>query len=88
MSEFIDCIDFIRKRLNGAIANRNADPDWIDKERLVVALAAQDWARAHGLAYRVTVADVERVEVTAVGHVDYVKKLAIAVAGLLYARTA
>jgi hypothetical protein len=56
--------------------------EWVDNERLAVAVAANQWAGAHG--YRtVTIHDVERVEGQAVGHCDYASKLALYVAELV-----
>lgn len=55
--------------------------DWIERERTTVAVAANEWATSHG-GRTVTVEDVERVEVLAVGHVDYARKLALYVAEL------
>lgn len=58
---------------------------WIDDERMAVALAANRWAREHGLATRVTVTGVRMVEVRAVGYSDYASKLALYVAELVVA---
>lgn len=76
----IGCRDFVYDALVAAMARRGDDLSWIDREREVVAVAANQWAAAHGCERRLTVADVERVEVLAVGHVDYGPKLALHVA--------
>ena len=60
--------------------HRGPDLAWIANEREAVAMAANQWATAHGYDVSVTVADVERIEVCAVGHVDYASKLALYVA--------
>ena len=57
---------------------------WTAGEHMAVAVAANTWAEANGLRNRVTVADVERVETMALGHIDYGRKLALYVAELLY----
>lgn len=55
------CADFILDALVGEMVNRSlADLTWIEKERLAVAVAANQWAEAHGIRRRVTVDDVER----------------------------
>jgi hypothetical protein len=66
---------------------KNREPDslaWIERERFVVAVAANEWADAHGINRSITTADVERIEVRAVGHVDYASKLALYLAEALY----
>jgi hypothetical protein len=71
-----------------AAADRT-DPDWIENERRVVANAANQAAYELGVTGQpVTVEDVERVERPAVGHVDYMSKLALYVAELVMERAA
>lgn len=78
-------IEFIKAALVDEMAKRSQakDLEWVDNERLAVALAANRWASAHGISARVSVHDVERVEPRAVGHVDYASKLSLYVADLL-----
>lgn len=54
--------------------------DWIENERQVVADAATAWAESNHYDVVVTARDVERIEVLAVGHIDYTTKLALYVA--------
>lgn len=78
------CSEFVLDALRAEMAKRDHSTlAWIDNERMAVAVAANQWAEAHGIARRVTVADVERVEVLAVGHVDYASKLALYVSDLV-----
>lgn len=56
---------------------------WVESERMAVAVAANQWAEAHGIARRVTVEHVESVESMAMGHVDYASKLALYVSDLV-----
>lgn len=82
--EFIRLTEHIYAALVAEMARRNGvGLDWIDAERFVVAEAANGWAQAHGIDRLVTVDDVERIEVRAVGHVDYARKLALYVAEYL-----
>ena len=78
------CSDYIHGALVGAMAGRTfRDLKWIDYEREAVAVAANEWAGAHGVERRVTVADVERIEGMAVGHIDYAQKLPLYIAEYL-----
>lgn len=79
------CRAYLLAALKEQMANRAEFTDWIERERFAIALAANEWAAGHGLAKRVTVADVERIEVMAVGHVDYASKLALYVAEFVLA---
>lgn len=85
-ARLLDCRDAILAALSAEMGRR-ADAvhvaDWIARERSAVANAAHDWASAHDMSCDVTVADVERVEALAVGHVDYASKLALYVAELV-----
>lgn len=62
---------------------RQLHDDWVERERFVVAVAANEYATAHGLA-TITVDDVERVEHLAIGHVDYATKLALYTSELVH----
>lgn len=53
---------------------------WIERERLAVTVAANQWAEAHGIARRITVDTVKYHEDRCVGHIDYASKLALYVA--------
>jgi hypothetical protein len=77
----MSCRGFVLDALCTEMANRSLcqDLSWIDLERQAVAMAANRWADAHGFRH-VTVADIEHIEVGAVGHVDYASKLALYVA--------
>lgn len=79
----LSCRDHIYGRLVAQMSKRGSDPAWEDKERQAVAIAANEWAGAHEGTRAVTVDDVERVEVLAVGHVDYAPMLALYVAELV-----
>lgn len=88
MSEHDDlmaCRGFVLAALSAEMDKRSKSDglDWIDNERTAVAVAANQWAASHGRNATVTTADVERVEVRAVGHVDYARKLALYVAELV-----
>ena len=72
-------VDAIHQALVKQMTHRRTDKRWVETERMAVALEANKWATAHGWR-TVTVDDVERVEVRAVGHVDYATKLALYVA--------
>lgn len=76
------CRDYVLDALRKAMEARHrfTGLEWIDYERQAVAIAANQWADAHGIERTVTVHDVERIEVTAVGHVDYGPKLALYIA--------
>ncbi len=63
--------------------SRSVNADWIERERLAVAAEANRWATAHDGWRTVTVEDVERAELTAIGHFDYGSKLALRVAELV-----
>ena len=75
-----DCRAYVLDALTVAMEDRRARDDWIEGERMAVAMAANEWAMAHGYERRVTVEDVEHVEGNAVGHIDYASKLALYVA--------
>lgn len=87
-SDLEACLDHIHQALVAEMAHRANDPGlgWIARERQAVADAATVWAAAHGIDRIVTVDDVERVAVSAVGHVDYGQKLSLYVAELVLAR--
>jgi hypothetical protein len=79
----LDCRLFILKAVVPVMEQRSlVNDDWIRNERLAFAVAANQWAMANGYSAQrtVTVADVERIEVTALGHVDYAPKLALRIA--------
>lgn len=59
------------------------DLSWIDNERMALVVAANEWADAKGLQ-KITVDEVEAVEVLAVGHIDYATKLCFYVAEMLH----
>ena len=76
----LDCRSYILNALIQTMDKRSHSDSWIEDERLTVACSASEWAQAHGYAQRVTVDDVERIETSAVGHIDYAAKLALYVA--------
>jgi len=67
-----------------AAANHRTAPvaEWLERERMAIALEANKWAGQCGWR-KVTVADVERIEHKAIGHSDYVEKLALHVVELM-----
>lgn len=75
-----DCRQYVLGALTKQMEYRPHALDWVVGERLAVAVAANEWAQAHGYERRITVADVERIEGNAVGHIDYASKLALYVA--------
>jgi predicted Ser/Thr protein kinase len=75
-----ECRQFVLSALAAKMERRSHDPDWVDNERLTVVIAANNWAETHGYDRTITVADIERIESNAVGHVDYATKLALYVA--------
>ena len=78
------CMDYVHDALVTKAQERCRGGDWVAAERLAVAVAANDWAQAHGVDALVTVTDVLDVENRAVGHVDYASKLALYVAERLF----
>lgn len=52
--------------------------EWIKKEREAVWRAARDYAQQHGLAV-LTMEDVKKAELSAMGHTDYAAKWAYGV---------
>ena len=75
------CRNYLLEAFNGEADRRSEHPDdWVARERNALAVAANAWAEARGIAARVTVDDVEKLEGRAVGHVDYATKLALYVA--------
>lgn len=77
--QMLSCRQHVLLAHTAAAQDRSAD-DWVEQERVVVATSANAWAQAHGYHRLVTVADVERIEVRAVGHFDWMEKLALYVA--------
>lgn len=84
-----DCYDHILAALVAEQAHRPdrdvSGPDgWVHLERVAVAAAANSWAWLHPphLA-NLTAEDIERIEQTAIGHVDYSHQLALRVAELV-----
>lgn len=83
--EFLDGHQWILRRLSAEMTHRQENRDgWIEAERMAVSLAANEWAASHGIDRAVTTDEVEAVERTAMGYVDYAWKLALRVAELLY----
>lgn len=86
-SSLRDSRAFILEALRAEMSKRADHDDWVERERLAVTIAANEWAQANGLQ-SITVDDVRRVETLAVGHVDYATKLALYVSELIHdART-
>lgn len=75
-----DCRDYVLDALRAEQLKRKSSDDWIANERTALAVAANEWAEAHGVGRRITVEDVERIESNAMGHVDYSQKIALYVA--------
>ena len=85
--QYLDLIDFIATALDNQITSwRDLSGDWIEQERRAVATAANNWISRSGLSglVHVTVDDVERVEGPALGHSDYVRKLSMYVADIVF----
>ena len=74
---------YIHGALVEAMKSRDKVEDWVVNERIAMAVAANDWAAAHDLDRRISVADIERIEHRAMGHVDYSTKMPLYVAELL-----
>jgi len=74
---------WIHEALITEMEDRSINDDWVQRERIAVVVAANQWAEIQGLPGRVSLNDVERVEPRAMGHVDYARKLALEVAELL-----
>ena len=85
-NEFLACHERLRKQFKQITDERPnvRGIEWVELERVELAVAANQWAEAHGLPTRVTRDDIERFETTALGHVDYASKLCLYVAELLY----
>lgn len=81
--KMMDCMKFILKAHAAIAEDRSAD-DWIEQERECVATAANIWAMGNGMKPGVTLADVECCEVSAIGHIDYMRKLALYVSEFLF----
>lgn len=78
---------FILDALREEQADRHKNEDWIERERIAVADAANLWCESAPCLTEtraVTVEDMERIEVRAIGHVDYTTKLALYVAEFAY----
>ena len=75
--------DWIRRALTAEMNYRPDHDDWIERERMAVTVAANEYAQAKGL-HTITVDEVERVESLAVGHYDYTNKLALYVSELIH----
>ena len=73
--EWMRMVRAVGDALAAAQQDRSA-PDWVERERQVVADEVNRWAISHGWR-TITVADVERVEPMAMGHIDYTRKLAL-----------
>lgn len=86
--EFLACHKFLLEKFIKEANHRAERGDWIDwlqRERLTLAVAANEWIESHGLSVKwMNVATVERLEGPAVGHVDYAHKLCLYVAERLY----
>lgn len=78
--EMLDCLGYVLEALMVAADERRSREDWVEFERKAVAIAANEWAGVHDYLIRTTVQDVERLEIHAVGHVDYMRKLSLYVA--------
>ena len=73
--------------LSEATKRKGVDPDvWIPKERQNVWQIARDYAQQNGLRV-LTLDEIERVESSASGHVDYASKWAYGVSNLLWNAT-
>jgi hypothetical protein len=59
-----------------AAKKRDQDPEWIENERKLMLTIVNEHREQHGRA-PVALGDIERVEQTAVGHVDYGHKFAL-----------
>lgn len=53
--------------------------NWVEKERWAVVFAANEWALANKFGV-VSASDVKHLELLALGHVDYARKLSLYVA--------
>lgn len=80
MSALLSCKQHVENALSEAAQHRDKNLAWIEREREVMAIAANEWALAHGYPPSITVDVVERVEGPAVGHIDYASKMALYVA--------
>jgi hypothetical protein len=85
-AELDSCREFLLRNLRTEMLRRpeRKDTTWIETERAAVAIAANQWGNAHGLSRTVTIQDVERLETSAVGHVNYAEKLCLYVCEYLY----
>lgn len=84
--EMEECRSSLKSALQHEISWRKfkQPADWILGERLAVMNAANRWAMTHPPMRPVTIAQVEEVERSAVGHSDYVDKYVLRVSHLLY----
>lgn len=81
--QIMACREHVLSALRTEAEKRPGRDDWEAAERLAVAAAANDWSSANGLGWTVTADQVERVEHLAMGHVDYMSKLALLVAEMI-----
>lgn len=87
-----DDVTALEEALSAATEDRPTRADFVDGElgwvrhEREVLLGITNQIRAREGLPPVTADDIARVEVTALGHVDYVKKLAIACADLAHGR--
>lgn len=81
--KMMSCMQFILKAHAAIAEDRSAD-DWIEQERECVATAANIWAMSNGMTPGVSLEAVERCEIPALGHIDYMRKLALYVSEYLF----
>jgi hypothetical protein len=83
--QMLECHTWVWRAHKVAMDQRKDHPkDWVEFEHTSLAIAANEWAESKGIAQRITTDDIERIEVTALGHTDYSSKLCLYVAEFIY----
>lgn len=78
------CIAELKAALSAEMALRHRFPEtWIENERVALLTTANRVAMLAGRP-PLTLAEIERIEPLAIGHVDYFQKMCLYVAKLVY----
>lgn len=84
MGDFNNGYRHILAALTAEMKHRREHDDWIERERLAVVIAANEWAQARAITRRISMREAEMLEMRAIGHSDYASKYALHVAEWLY----
>jgi hypothetical protein len=82
--EMLRCHKRLKDVLRKAQDQRPKHPyDWVENEHVALLVAVNEWAEDHDRPV-LTLEDIERVEVQALGHYDYSSKFCLYIAEELY----